>query len=218
MFQDFQLSAITNNFGFLMQGFGMTLILTVSGLIGGLLSGCVVAAVRHFRLPVLSQIAVIYVSFFRSMPFILILFWIYFMLPLITGFQVSAFASSIIAFIVFETAYFSEVIRAGIGAVPQAQMNAALALGLSPQRAQLYIVLPQAMQKMLPALVTQSVILLQDTSLVYVVGLRDFLVNADIVASRENRIVEIYIFVAAVYLVFCFSGSLIASRLRQRVI
>ncbi|MEQ5872101.1 amino acid ABC transporter permease [Sagittula sp. NFXS13] len=217
MYHNLQFDAITDNLGFLLQGFGMSLVLMAAGLIGGFLAGCLVAAVRHFRVPVISQIAVVYVSFFRSMPFILILFWIYFTLPLITGRQIGAFESAIIAFIIFETAYFSEIIRAGIGAIPQGQLSAASALGMTTWQAQRYVILPQAVQKMLPALVTQSVILLQDTSLVYVVGLRDFLVNADIVASRENAIVEVYLFVALVYLVVCFAGSMFASRLKRRM-
>lgn len=216
MLENFQYQAVTGNIGFLAEGFGMTLMLTICGLLGGLISGTVLALIRHFRIPGLSQVALAYVSFFRSMPFILILFWIYFLLPLVLGFPVGAFTAAICAFVIFETAYFSEIVRSGIGAVSRGQHHAALALGMTDMQANLYVVVPQAIRKMMPALITQTVIILQDTSLVYVVGLRDFLVSADIVASRDNKVVELYLFVAVVYLVICSVGSLYADRLKVK--
>jgi glutamate/aspartate transport system permease protein len=213
----FDFAVIARNLGFLAEGIGLTFILTATGIAGGLLGGILLAVCRHSRLPVLSQLAWAYVSFFRSMPFILILFWIYFSLPLLLGFPVGAFTSALISFIVFEIAYFSEIVRAGIGSVAVGQQQAAWSLGLSNSQTQVYVVVPQALRRMRAALITQGVILLQDTSLVYVVGLRDFLVSADIVANRDNRIVEMYAFIALVYLLLCLAGTTLAERFSRKV-
>jgi glutamate/aspartate transport system permease protein len=210
----FDFGVIHASLPFLLEGMGMTLVLTLGGLAGGFVGGVLLAVVRQFNIPVLAQLAWAYVAFFRSMPFILILFWIYFLLPLILGFPVGAFTAAMVSFVVFEIAYFSEIIRAGIGAVPAGQRQAAEALGLTRLQAYRYVIVPQAVRRMRPALLTQMVILFQDTSLVYVVGLRDFLVSADIVANRDARMVEMYTFVALVYFVLCFAGTRAAARLR----
>jgi glutamate/aspartate transport system permease protein len=157
-----------------------------------------------------------YVNFLRSMPLILVIFWFYTLVPKLTGRPVSGFYSVLIAFIMFEAAYYSEIIRAGISSVRRGQISAAMALGLTRLQAMRYVILPQALRNMTPVLLTQSIVMLQDTSLVYVVGLRDFLTSADIVASRDNRPTELYMFVALVFLVVCFSASRLVNRLRRR--
>jgi glutamate/aspartate transport system permease protein len=136
--------------------------------------------------------------------------------PKLIGRPVSSFYSVLIAFVMFEAAYYSEIIRAGISSVRRGQISAAMALGLTNMQSMRYVVLPQAVRNMVPVLLTQSIVMLQDTSLVYVVGLRDFLTSADIVASRDNRPTELYMFVAIVFLVICFSASRLANRLRRR--
>jgi glutamate/aspartate transport system permease protein len=129
---------------------------------------------------------------------------------------VSGFYSVLIAFVMFEAAYYSEIVRAGISSVRRGQIAAAMALGLTNLQAMRYVILPQAVRNMVPVLLTQSIVMLQDTSLVYVVGLRDFLTSADIVASRDNRPTELYMFVALVFLVVCFSASRLVNRLRRK--
>lgn len=212
--EGFDFGVIRASLPFLLEGMGVTLVLTLGGLAGGFIGGVVLAVARQLNVPVLSQAAWAYVAFFRSMPFVLILFWIYFLLPLVLGFPVGAFAAALVSFVVFEIAYFSEIIRAGIGSVGVGQRQAGEALGLTRLQAYRYVIVPQATRRMRPALLTQVVVLFQDTSLVYVVGLRDFLVSADIVANRDARIVEMYTFVALVYFVLCLAGTRAAARFR----
>ena len=157
-----------------------------------------------------------YVNFLRSMPLILVIFWFYTLVPKLIGRPVSGFYSVLIAFVMFEAAYYSEIIRAGISSVRRGQISAAMALGLTKLQSMRYVILPQAVRNMVPVLLTQSIVMLQDTSLVYVVGLRDFLTSADIVAGRDNRPIELYLFVAIVFLVICFSASRLANQLRRR--
>jgi glutamate/aspartate transport system permease protein len=157
-----------------------------------------------------------YVNFFRSMPLILVIFWFYFLVPIIVGRPVGGFYSVLVAFVLFEAAYYCEIMRAGISSVRSGQVYAGQALGLTYRQNMRYIVLPQAFRNMVPILLTQAIILFQDTSLVYVVGLRDFLVAADVVANRDNRLLEMFTTVALVYFVLCLAGSLYARRLNRK--
>jgi len=142
---------------------------------------------------------------------------LFFLVPLIVGRPVGAFSSVLVAFILFEAAYYSEIIRAGINSVRLGQLAAARAMGLTYIQSMRYVILPQAFRAMTPILLTQAIILFQDTSLVYVVGLRDFLVSAEIVANRDQRLVEMFLFVALVYFVFCFAASLGVKYLQKRI-
>jgi glutamate/aspartate transport system permease protein len=149
------------------------------------------------------------------MPLILVIFWFYFLVPYIVGRPVGGFYSVLVAFTLFEAAYYCEIMRAGIQSVKQGQMQAGQALGLSYKQNMQFVVLPQAFRNMTPILLTQAVILFQDTSLVYVVGLHDFLVNAEIVASRENRLIEMFSTVAVVYFILCLTFSLSIRKLQR---
>jgi glutamate/aspartate transport system permease protein len=171
---------------------------------------------RLWAPPPLSQLAAGYVNLLRSIPLILVVFWFYFLVPLVLGQAVGAFPSALIAFTMFEAAYYCEIMRAGIQGVPRGQLAAAQATGLTYLEAMRYVVLPQAFRAMIPVLLTQSIILFQDTSLVYVVGLHDFLTAATVVAGRDNRVVELYSFVAVIYLVLCVTASLGVRRLQSR--
>jgi|TARA_B100000470_G_C19418427_1_gene227508 glutamate/aspartate transport system permease protein len=150
------------------------------------------------------------------MPLILVIFWFYFLVPLILGQPVGGYYSVLIAFVLFEAAYYCEIIRAGIQSVSKGQVYAGQAVGLNYFQNMCYIVLPQAFRNMIPVLLTQAIILFQDTSLVYVVGVKDFLVSADLVANRENRIFEMFTTVACVYLIICLSGSILIRKLQMR--
>jgi glutamate/aspartate transport system permease protein len=216
MFSGFDYNVLITNLPFLWNGMLLTLQLTVMAVGGGLLLGLVLAVARLSGIRPLSWFVASYVNFLRSMPLILVIFWFYTLVPKLTGRPVSGFYSVLIAFIMFEAAYYSEIIRAGISSVKRGQISAGLALGLTNLQAMRYVILPQAIRNMIPVLLTQSIVMLQDTSLVYVVGLRDFLTSADIVAGRDNRPTELYLFVALVFLVICFSASRLVNRLRRR--
>lgn len=216
MFAGFDFKIIIESIPFLIEGMGLTLLLTVCAILGGLLFGTILAMCRLAPIKVLSFAAGSYVNFFRSMPLILVIFWFYFMVPIIVGRPVGGFYSVLVAFIMFEAAYYCEIMRAGIQSVRQGQVHAGQALGLTYRQNMRYVVLPQAFRNMIPILLTQAIILFQDTSLVYVVGLRDFLVAADIVANRDNRLIEMFTTVALVYFVLCLAGSLYARRLNRK--
>ncbi len=214
---DFDYGVIINNLPFLWKGLLVTFKLTILSIIGGILLGTFLALIRVAKIPVLSWIAAAYVNFFRSLPLILVIFWLYFLVPLIVGRPVGSFYSVLVAFVLFEAAYYSEIIRAGISSVSKGQLAAGRAIGLTYPQTMRYIILPQAFRAMVPVLLTQAIILFQDTSLVYVVGLKDFLVSAELIANRDQRLVEMYIFIAIVYFVLCFAASLWVRRLQKRL-
>ena len=216
MFGDFDYSVIFDNLHFLIEGMQTTLILTVIAIGGGLFLGTLLALARLAPFKPLSFVAGTYVNFFRSMPLILVIFWFYFLVPHIVGRPVGGFYSVLVAFVMFEAAYYCEIMRAGIQSVRKGQIYAGQALGLTYAQNMRYVVLPQAFRNMVPILMTQAIILFQDTSLVYVVGVKDFLVSADLVANRENRILEMFTTVALVYFVICLSGSLLVKRLQRK--
>ncbi|MDH3220886.1 MAG: amino acid ABC transporter permease [Gammaproteobacteria bacterium] len=216
MFGEFDTGVISDNLHFLIEGMQTTLVLTVIAICGGLVLGTLLALARLAPFKPLSFIAGTYVNFFRSMPLILVIFWFYFLVPHIVGRPVGGFYSVLVAFVMFEAAYYCEIMRAGIQSVRKGQIYAGQALGLTYAQNMRYVVLPQAFRNMVPILMTQAIILFQDTSLVYVVGVKDFLVSADLVANRENRILEMFTTVALVYFVICLSGSLLVKRLQRK--
>jgi glutamate/aspartate transport system permease protein len=214
---DFDYDIIWNNLPFLWEGMKVTLLLTGLAIVGGLFLGTILALVRVAKIPILAWVAAVYVNFFRSLPLILVIFWLYFLVPLILGRSVGSFYSVLVAFVLFEAAYYSEIVRAGISSVGNGQIAAARAIGLTYPLTMRYVVLPQAFRAMVPVLLTQAIILFQDTSLVYVVGLKDFLVSAELIANRDQRLIEMFIFVAIVYFVICFSGSLLTRHLQKKL-
>ena len=216
MFDQFDTNVIVENLHFLIEGMQLTLLLTIAAICGGLVLGTLLALARLSGFWVLSLVSSTYVNFFRSMPLILVIFWFYFLVPLILGQPVGGYYSVLIAFVLFEAAYYCEIIRAGIQSVSKGQVYAGQAVGLNYFQNMCYIVLPQAFKNMIPVLLTQAIILFQDTSLVYVVGVKDFLVSADLVANRENRIFEMFTTVACVYLIICLSGSILIRKLQLR--
>lgn len=216
MFGEFDTSVIFDNAHFLIEGMKLTLVLTLIAICGGLVLGTLLALARLSHFKPLSFVAGSYVNFFRSMPLILVIFWFYFLVPHIVGRPVGGFYSVLVAFVMFEAAYYCEIMRAGIQSVRKGQIYAGQALGLTYAQNMRYVVLPQAFRNMVPILMTQAIILFQDTSLVYVVGVKDFLVSADLVANRENRILEMFTTVALVYFVICLSGSLLVKRLQRK--
>jgi glutamate/aspartate transport system permease protein len=212
----FDFHIVFHSIPFLAKGMWLTLVLTFLGICGGLLFGTLLALARLGKYRVLSFVAATYVNFFRSMPLILVIFWFYFLVPLVVGAEVGAFQSVLIAFIMFEAAYYCEIMRAGIQSVKMGQVSAGEALGLTYSQNMRYVVLPQAFRNMIPILISQAIVLFQDTALVYVVGLSDFLYSAEIVANSENRLMEMYITVAIVYFVMCSYAQFKVHNLQKR--
>ncbi len=215
MFDNFDYQVVIDSIPFLWEGLKLTFLLTFLAITGGLFLGVLLALARLSNIKILSFTAASYVNFFRSMPLILVIFWFYFLVPYIVGRPVGGFYSVLVAFTLFEAAYYCEIMRAGIQSVKQGQMQAGQALGLSYKQNMQFVILPQAFRNMTPILLTQAVILFQDTSLVYVVGLHDFLVNAEIIASRENRLIEMFSTVAVVYFILCLAFSLSIRKLQR---
>jgi glutamate/aspartate transport system permease protein len=226
MFSGFDFDVIQRSAGYLFRE-GMTFTLTLTGLAmsGGIVFGTLLAMMRLSSYRWLNVPAAAYVNLMRSVPLVLVIFWFYFLVPYIgawligsdTPIQVGAFWSSVITFTLFEAAYYSEIMRAGIQSVSRGQVSAGQALGLDYWQHMGYIVLPQAFRNMLPVLLTQTIILFQDTSLVYVLSITDFLGAAAKIAQRDGRLVEMYLFVAVVYFVISFSLSLLVRQLQQRI-
>jgi glutamate/aspartate transport system permease protein len=212
------LSSVWTNLGFLANGLALSALLVAAGALGGMVLGGGLAAMRLSRYRLVRWPATGYVAVIRSVPLILVLFWFYFMLPLWTGHPIGALPSALVAYALFEAAFYCEIIRAGIRAVPPGQAMAAAGTGLRPWQVLRLVVLPQAIVAMGPLLLNQVIILFQDTSLVYVVALHDFLTAASVIADRDDRPVEMYTFVAVVYFIICLAGSLLAGRSRGTAI
>jgi glutamate/aspartate transport system permease protein len=213
----FDWGVIVRALPFLWDGMTVSLMLTAAGIAGGIVFGTLLAVMRLSHLRPVAALAALYVNTFRSLPLILILFWFYFLMPFAIGRPIGAFPSAITAFVMFEAAYFCEIIRAGILSVPHGQALAAKATGMTPWQTMRLVILPQAFRAMTPVMLTQSIVMFQDTSLVYVITLRDFMTAASIVAGRDGRVIELYCFAAAVYFVLCFTASLAVRATRRRV-
>jgi len=206
-------------------GMRFTLTLTVLAALGGAVLGTGLALLRIGGGRVLSTMAAGYVNGMRALPLVLVIFWFYFLAPYLgqwaTGaarpVHVGAFASALLTFTLFEGAYFSEIVRGGLQAIPRRQEAAGTALGLTYPQVMRWVILPQVFRTMLPVLLTQAIVLFQDTSLVYVISLTDFLGAASKVAERDGRLVEMYVFAALVYFVVCFAASQGVRRLHARV-
>ncbi len=209
---DFDWKVIADNFLFLMRGLVTTFELAVIAIAGGLVLGTLVGMARISSRFYVYYPATVFVNLLRSIPLILVIFWFYFLVPLIVGRPLGDFLSASIAFIIFEASYFSEIIRAGIQSIPKGQMQASFSTGLSYRQTMQYIIVPQAVRNMIPSLLTQSVIIFQDTSLAYVIGLKEFFRSASVVDAREFRSLELYAFVGMVYFMICFAMSQVSKR------
>lgn len=202
---------------FLWQGFKYSLTLTVSSMVFGIFFGTLLAMARMSSIKPLSLAAAGYVNLFRSVPLVLVIFWFYILVPLLTGVDVGAERSAFLTFAIFEAAYYCEIIRAGIQSIPRGQIAAGQAMGFSYGQNMRYVILPQAFRNVVPLLLTQTIVLFQDTSLVYVVGATDLLGAADKVAHRDNTLVEMYMLVALIYFSISFALSQAVKRLHARI-
>ena len=226
MLGQFDFNVIERSWGYLFrEGMTFTLTLTALAMTGGIIFGTLLAMMRLSSIKPLAWVAGVYVNLMRSIPLVLVIFWFYFLVPYIGAYligssqpiKVGAFYSSVITFTLFEAAYYCEIMRAGIQSVSRGQVSAGYALGLDYWQVMGKVILPQAFRNMIPILLTQTIVLFQDTSLVYVLSITDFLGAASKVAQRDGRLVEMYLFAALVYFLICFAGSLLVKQLQKKV-
>lgn len=218
------LSVILNNLDFLLiQGFlgfgafaGGTLRLAIPAIFFGFMLGILVGLGRLSRFLWIRIPATVYVEFFRGVPLVMVIFWIWFILPALLGRSIPDYSVALVAFVVFEAAYLGEIVRAGIQSVPRGQVEAAIATGLKGAQTMRHIVLPQALRNMIPALVTQFIVLLKDTSLASIIGYVDLTKAAQIVNNREIRPFELYLFIAVVYWLSSYGMSTVARQFEVR--
>src|SRR5213594_2136275 len=226
MVSGFDFDVIQRSWGYLFrEGMSFTLTLTALAMTGGIVFGTLLAMMRLSSMKPVSMLAGAYVNLMRSIPLVLVIFWFFFLVPYIGAWilrepnpiKVGTFWSALITFTMFEAAYYCEIMRAGIQSIARGQVWSGYALGLNYWQTMGHIVLPQAFRNMLPVLLTQTIILFQDTSLVYVISATDFLGAASKIAQRDGRLVEMYLFVAAVYFAISFGVSSLVKQLQLRL-
>jgi glutamate/aspartate transport system permease protein len=202
---------------YILKGFIFSVQLTVIATVGGILFGTVLALMRLSGKSLLVYLAAIYVNTMRSIPLVMVILWFFLLIPMLIGKPIGADLSATITFIAFEAAFFSEIVRAGIQSVPRGQSMAGQALGLSYGQNMQWVVLPQAFRNMIPVFMTQTIILFQDTSLVYAIGAYDLLKGFDIAGKNFGRPMETYILAAITYFVICYSLSRVVRQIQKRV-
>jgi len=202
---------------FIAKGLIFSIQLTLIAMLGGIALGTVLALMRLSGKRWLVLPAAFYVNTLRSIPLVMVILWFFLLIPLLIGRPMGAELSAIITFTVFEAAYYSEIMRAGIQSVPKGQVYAGYAVGMSYGQTMQLVVLPQAFRNMLPVLLTQTIILFQDTSLVYAIGAYDLLKGFEVAGKNFNRPVETYLVATVVYFLICFSLSMTVRRLQQKI-
>jgi len=219
----FDWSSIPGAIPYLWEGMIRTLEITAVAVIAGMLIGTILAVCRLSRNVALSTLAAAYVTCFRSVPLVMVLLWFYLLVPDLVKKIVGnpsldiRLLSAFVAFSLFEASYYAEIIRAGIQSVSKGQVSAGLALGMTSGETMRLIILPQAFRRMIPLLLTQAIILFQDTSLVYVMGLADFFGVAYNTGNRDGTLVELILFAGFVYLVICFAASTLVRNLQKKI-
>src|SRR5499433_4415542 len=219
------LNVIWRNLPFLMlQGFlgfgkfvGGTVRLAIPSIVLGFVLGVFIGIARLAPQRWIRTPATLYVEFFRGVPLVMVIFWMWFIIPIVLKASIPEFGVALTAFVIFEAAYLGEIVRAGIQSVSRGQVEAAESTGLSSVQATRLVVLPQALRNMIPALVTQFIVLFKDTSLASIIGFMDLTKAAQVVNNREVRPFELYLFIAVVYWVCTYSMSRYARRLERRL-
>ena len=218
-------SSITGSWSYILSGIEYTLELTAITAIGGLILGTLLALCRLSTCRPAAAAAKLYIDFMRAVPLVLVLFWFFLLMPEVLQailrldhpVMIGADMTAIITFVLFEAAYFAEIMRAGIQSISRGQFQAARGLGLSYAQTMRYVILPQAVRNMLPVLLTQTIILFQDTSLVYVISGNDFMGAISKIAQRDGQVVLMYSFAAVCYLVVSLSLSMLIRRVQARM-
>ncbi|WP_027995422.1 amino acid ABC transporter permease [Simplicispira psychrophila] len=202
---------------FVLKGLYFSLMLTVVATFGGVLLGTLLALMRLSGKPWLAGPAVVYVNGMRSIPLVMVILWFFLLMPALIGRPIGAEVSAYITFVAFEAAYFSEIMRAGIQSVSRGQVLAGQAMGMTYGQNMQFVILPQAFRNMLPVLLTQTIILFQDTSLVYAIGAYDMLKGFEVAGKNFGRPIEAYLAAAVVYFVMCYALSWSVKRLHQKI-
>jgi glutamate/aspartate transport system permease protein len=202
---------------YIQKGLIFSIQLTVIATIGGILVGTILALMRLSGKPWLVLPATAYVNTMRSIPLVMVILWFFLLIPLIIGKPIGVNLSAIITFIAFEAAFFSEIVRAGIQSIPKGQVYAGQALGMTYSQNMRLVVLPQAFRNMIPVFMTQTIILFQDTSLVYAIGAYDLLKGFEIAGKNFGRPIETYLLAAVTYFLICFTLSRIVRRIQEKV-
>ena len=203
--------------GFILKGLWFSILLTVIATLGGIFFGTILALMRLSGKKWLDVPAAIYVNGMRSIPLVMVILWFFLLVPFIIGRPIGAEYSAFITFIAFEAAYFSEIMRAGIQSIPRGQVFAGQALGMTYSQNMRQVILPQAFRNMLPVLLTQTIILFQDTSLVYAIGAYDLLKGFETAGKNFGRPIEMYLTAAVLYFIICFSLSYVVKRLHKKI-
>lgn len=202
---------------FILKGLWFSVTLTIVATLGGIFFGTLLALMRLSGKKWLDVPAAIYVNGMRSIPLVMVILWFFLLVPFIIGRPIGAEYSAFITFIAFEAAYFSEIMRAGIQSIPRGQVFAGQALGMTYSQNMRQVILPQAFRNMLPVLLTQTIILFQDTSLVYAIGAYDLLKGFETAGKNYGRPVEMYMAAAVLYFIICFSLSWLVKRLHKKI-
>ena len=202
---------------FVLKGLYFSVVLTVVATLGGVFFGTLLALMRLSGKKWLDVPATIYVNGMRSIPLVMVILWFFLLVPLLIGRPIGAELSATVTFIAFEAAYFSEIMRAGIQSIPRGQVFAGQALGMTYGQNMKLVILPQAFRNMLPVLLTQTIVLFQDTSLVYAIGAYDLLKGFEIAGKNFNRPVEAYLVAAVVYFAICFALSMLVRSLQKKI-
>jgi glutamate/aspartate transport system permease protein len=217
MLGQLDLSVLKPSLPFLWTGLKFSASLTLIAMSGGIVIGTLLAMARLGSIRPLTAAASAYVNLMRSIPLLMVILWFFLVIPLIIGKPIGAEYSALITFTAFEAAYYSEIMRAGIQSVAKGQVMAGYALGMTYWQTMALVVLPQAFRNMIPVLLTQTIILFQDTSLVYAIGAKDLLKAADIAGKNYNRPVEMYLFSALIYFALCYTLSSIVKKLQKKL-
>ena len=221
---DFDFQVIVKSWPFLMQGLMFSIQLTVVGFVGGLILGTAFALIKHMEVRFVAPVVSAYITVIRSIPLIMVLFWFFFLMPLVFGWftangrpiTIGPVQTAFITFTMFEAAYYAEIIRAGLRSIDKGQYEAARALSISTFGMYRKIIIPQVLRVAGPIIVTQTIILFQDTALVYVLSLTDLLGAGSKIAQRDGRLLEIYLTVALIYLVICSIAAELVGYLKAR--
>jgi glutamate/aspartate transport system permease protein len=202
---------------YVLSGFLFSIQLTVIATVGGIFLGTLLALMRLSGKPFLEIPAAAYVNMMRSIPLVMVILWFFLLMPTILGKPIGAEASAIITFIAFESAFFCEIMRSGIQSIPRGQIHAGQAMGMTYSQNMRLVILPQAFRNMIPVLLTQTIILFQDTSLVYAIGAYDMLKGFEVAGKNFGRPIETYLAAAVIYFLICFGLSKLVRVFQQRV-
>ena len=202
---------------FVLKGLIFSVVLTLVATLGGVVFGTLLALMRLSGKKWLVLPATIYVNGMRSIPLVMVILWFFLLVPLVIGRPIGAETSAVVTFIAFEAAYFSEIMRAGIQSIPRGQVFAGQALGMTYGQNMKLVILPQAFRNMLPVLLTQTIILFQDTSLVYAIGAYDMLKGFEVAGKNYGRPIESYLAAGVTYFVLCYSLSWAVKRLHKKI-